>query len=175
MEVSSTVGAMVTRWSDDRTDDDPSVASDMVTRPGRIAKWWLDRPLRSKGLAVLATPVLVLVVTVAASFIALSYQVAVVGHHLGGGMVAACHGKAATGAERSQQGPHLAHEGSHGHRAEVRTDGLRCVRRQTTFLDDPLHVIAPLQNLLDRVCVLVTELGPLHQLTETHDRRERGP
>ena len=48
----------------------------MVTRPGRIAKWWLDRPLRSKGLAVLATPVLVLVVTVAASFIAVSYQVA---------------------------------------------------------------------------------------------------
>ena len=48
----------------------------MVTRSGRIAKWWLDRPLRSKGLAVLATPVLVLVVTVAASFIAVSYQVA---------------------------------------------------------------------------------------------------
>jgi signal transduction histidine kinase len=48
----------------------------MVTRSGRIAQWWLDRPLRSKGLAVLATPVLVLVVTVAASFIAVSYQVA---------------------------------------------------------------------------------------------------
>ena len=48
----------------------------MVTISGRIAKWWLDRPLRSKGLAVLATPVLVLVVTAAASFIAVSYQVA---------------------------------------------------------------------------------------------------
>jgi signal transduction histidine kinase len=47
----------------------------MVTRRGRIASWWLDRPLRSKGLAVLAPPVLVLVVTVAVSFIAESYQV----------------------------------------------------------------------------------------------------
>ena len=76
MEVPSTVGKPAARWPDDRTDDRPSVASDMVTGSGRIAKWWLDRPLRSKGLAVLATPVLVLVVTVAASFIALSYQVA---------------------------------------------------------------------------------------------------
>jgi signal transduction histidine kinase len=48
----------------------------MVIRSGRIAKWWLDRPLRSKGLAVLAAPVLVLVVTAAVSFIAVSYQVA---------------------------------------------------------------------------------------------------
>lgn len=47
----------------------------MVRRRGRIARWWLDRPLRAKGLAVLAPPVLVLVITVAASFIAETYQV----------------------------------------------------------------------------------------------------
>jgi signal transduction histidine kinase len=52
----------------------------MVTRRARLASWWLDRPLRSKGLAVLAPPVLVLVVTVAVSFIAESYQVADTGN-----------------------------------------------------------------------------------------------
>jgi signal transduction histidine kinase len=46
----------------------------MAVGSGRIARWWLDRPLRAKGLAVLAAPVLVLVVTVAASFIAQRYQ-----------------------------------------------------------------------------------------------------
>lgn len=45
-------------------------------RPRGIAKWWLDRPLRSKGLAVLAPPVMVLVITVALSFIVERYQVA---------------------------------------------------------------------------------------------------
>ena len=48
----------------------------MATRTGRLARWWLDRPLRSKGLAVLAPPAMVLVITVAASFIAERYQVA---------------------------------------------------------------------------------------------------
>jgi signal transduction histidine kinase len=47
----------------------------MPTRRRRLANWWLDRPLRSKGLAVLAPPVLVLVITVAASFIIEGYQV----------------------------------------------------------------------------------------------------
>ena len=48
----------------------------MATRRHRLAKWWLDRPLRSKGLAFLAPPVMVLVITVAASFIVQRYQVA---------------------------------------------------------------------------------------------------
>ena len=48
----------------------------MATRRRRLARWWLDRPLRSKGLAVLAPPVMVLVITVAASFIVERYQVA---------------------------------------------------------------------------------------------------
>jgi signal transduction histidine kinase len=48
----------------------------MPTRRRRLANWWLDRPLRSKGLAVLAPPVLVLVITVAASFIVGRYQAA---------------------------------------------------------------------------------------------------
>jgi signal transduction histidine kinase len=46
----------------------------MATRRRRLAKWWLDRPLRSKGLAFLAPPVMVLVITVAASFIVQRYQ-----------------------------------------------------------------------------------------------------
>jgi signal transduction histidine kinase len=48
----------------------------MAVRSGELSRWWLDRPLRSKGLAVLAPPVLVLVITVAASFIVERYQVA---------------------------------------------------------------------------------------------------
>ena len=48
----------------------------MSAAPGRVAKWWWDRPLRAKGLTVLAPPVMVLVITVAASFIAERYQVA---------------------------------------------------------------------------------------------------
>src|SRR5262245_21151730 len=46
----------------------------MPARPGRIAQWWLDRPLRSKGLAVLTAPILVLVVTVGATFITERHQ-----------------------------------------------------------------------------------------------------
>ena len=46
----------------------------MPGRRRRLAKWWLDRPLRSKGLAVLAPPVMVLVITVAASFIVGRYE-----------------------------------------------------------------------------------------------------
>jgi signal transduction histidine kinase len=46
------------------------------TRRRRLAEWWLDRPLRSKGLAVLAPPILVLVITLAASFIVERYQAA---------------------------------------------------------------------------------------------------
>ncbi len=48
----------------------------MVLGSRRFGSWWLDRRLRSKGLAVLAPPVLVLVITVAASFIVERYQVA---------------------------------------------------------------------------------------------------
>ncbi len=48
----------------------------MSGRRWRLAKWWLDRPLRSKGLAVLAPPVMVLVITVAASFIVNQYGTA---------------------------------------------------------------------------------------------------
>ncbi len=50
----------------------------MSTYSGGLAQWWLDRPLRSKGLAVLAPPVLVLIITVATSFIVGRYQAALV-------------------------------------------------------------------------------------------------
>lgn len=50
----------------------------MSTYSGQLAQWWLDRPLRSKGLAVLAPPVLVLIITVATSFIVGRYQAALV-------------------------------------------------------------------------------------------------
>ena len=48
----------------------------MVERPRQFSSWWLDRRLRSKGLAVLAPPVMVLVIIVAVSFIVERYQVA---------------------------------------------------------------------------------------------------
>ncbi len=56
--------------------DRPWYDRTVPTRRRRLAKWWLDRPFRSKGLAVLAPPILVLVITVAASFIVERYQVA---------------------------------------------------------------------------------------------------
>ena len=37
----------------------------MVERRRQFSSWWLDRRLRSKGLAVLAPPVMVLVIIVA--------------------------------------------------------------------------------------------------------------
>ena len=43
---------------------------------GRIARWWLDRPLRTKGLIVLALPMLVLITTVVASFVVERHEVA---------------------------------------------------------------------------------------------------
>jgi signal transduction histidine kinase len=43
---------------------------------GRIARWWLDRPLRTKGLIVLALPMLVLIITVVASFVVERHEVA---------------------------------------------------------------------------------------------------
>src|SRR5215831_12654642 len=46
----------------------------MPARPGRIAQWWLDRPLRAKGLAVLTAPMLVLVITVGVTFITERHQ-----------------------------------------------------------------------------------------------------
>jgi signal transduction histidine kinase len=48
----------------------------MAIGSGRIARWWLDRPLRTKGLVVLALPMLVLVVTVVASFVVERHEVA---------------------------------------------------------------------------------------------------
>src|ERR1700758_1764595 len=43
---------------------------------GRIARWWLDRPLRTKGLIVLALPMMVLIITVVASFVVERHEVA---------------------------------------------------------------------------------------------------
>jgi signal transduction histidine kinase len=47
----------------------------MAIGSGRIARWWLDRPLRTKGLIVLALPMLVLIVTVVASFVVERHEV----------------------------------------------------------------------------------------------------
>jgi signal transduction histidine kinase len=48
----------------------------MAIGSGRIARWWLDRPLRTKGLIVLALPMLVLIITVVVSFIVDRHEVA---------------------------------------------------------------------------------------------------
>ncbi len=48
----------------------------MAIGSGRIARWWLDRPLRTKGLIVLALPMMVLIVTVVASFVVERHEVA---------------------------------------------------------------------------------------------------
>ena len=48
----------------------------MAIGSGRIARWWLDRPLRTKGLVVLALPMLVLVITVTASFVVERHELA---------------------------------------------------------------------------------------------------
>jgi signal transduction histidine kinase len=48
----------------------------MTIGSGRIARWWLDRPLRTKGLIVLALPMMVLIITVVASFVVERHEVA---------------------------------------------------------------------------------------------------
>ena len=48
----------------------------MAIGSGRIARWWLDRPLRTKGLVVLALPMLVLVITVTASYVVERHELA---------------------------------------------------------------------------------------------------
>jgi signal transduction histidine kinase len=48
----------------------------MAIGSGRIARWWLDRRLRTKGLIVLALPMMVLIVTVVLSLVVDSHEVA---------------------------------------------------------------------------------------------------
>lgn len=40
-----------------------------AARPGRLPQWWLDRPVRAKGLIVLALPLMALIAVTVASLI----------------------------------------------------------------------------------------------------------
>jgi signal transduction histidine kinase len=87
----------------------------MAVGSGRVTRWWLDRPLRVKGLAVLAGPVLILVVTVAASFIGGRYQAALRQRALAVNAIANQSGQVLTlllNAETGVRGYALAHQQS---------------------------------------------------------------
>jgi signal transduction histidine kinase/ActR/RegA family two-component response regulator len=55
------------------TSRESSSARPLAVRPGRLHQWWLDLPVRAKGLIVVAVPLLALVGTTSASLV-LQYQ-----------------------------------------------------------------------------------------------------